>query len=67
MHEFEKGGCGIVQYDYEFDASDEYMPGGEPPGPSWLRNLLGQDFLSHVRYVALYYDVADAAWTNLKE
>ena len=64
--EIEKGGCGIVQYDYEFDASDEYMPGGEPPGPSWLRNLLGDDFLSHVRHVGRGPG-SDATWAHFKE
>jgi hypothetical protein len=41
---------GHVQYEYQT------MPGGppqQPPGPEWLRSLLGEDFFSEVAFVAL--------------
>ena len=43
---------GLVFYDYESDANGNSLPvTTEPPGPSWLRNLLGVDFLSDVRHI----------------
>jgi len=42
---------GRVTYDYEFDASGHYIPHPEPPGPAWLRKLLGDDFFTDVRSV----------------
>jgi hypothetical protein len=41
---------GYVQYEYQS------MPGGpprQPPGPEWLRSLLGEDFFNEVDFVAL--------------
>jgi len=39
---------GRVLYDCEYDADDRYMPQAEPPGPAWLRGLLGIDFFADV-------------------
>ena len=35
---------GGFRYDYEFDASKNYLPKAQPPGPAWLRSLLEDDF-----------------------
>ncbi len=67
---------GLARYGYQLDGNGGYLPGTpEPPGPPWLRNLVGVDFLSDVR--GLYYAaVTDAGLarlvhlkglTNLKE
>ncbi|NQU24226.1 MAG: hypothetical protein HQ567_23335 [Candidatus Nealsonbacteria bacterium] len=59
-------GEGSVFYDYEFDANGNFLPGTpEPPGPPWLRNLLGVDFLSDVAGIG-YLDATDADLTRLK-
>jgi Leucine rich repeat len=45
---------GFVGYDYETN-SDGFMRirGVKPPGPEWLRRLLGDDFFNNVVYVNL--------------
>ncbi|MGO8691979.1 MAG: hypothetical protein ACLQLG_20350 [Thermoguttaceae bacterium] len=53
----EKAG-GSVYYDYEFDPSDDWIPGATPPGPPWLRKLLGGD---------LYADVTRVSFVNSDE
>ena len=43
---------GIVMYEYQT------MPGApppQPPGPAWLRSLLGENFFSEVDFVALQH------------
>ena len=35
-------------YDYEFDASGNYLPNARPPAPVWLQSLLGDDFFGQV-------------------
>jgi Leucine-rich repeat (LRR) protein len=47
---------GSVAYDYEIDASGNFLRGPEapeltPPGPKHLRNLIGDDFYSDVVFV----------------
>jgi hypothetical protein len=44
---------GIVCYDYEPGPSYGYQQPAIPPGPTWLRNLLGVDFLAHADQVWL--------------
>jgi hypothetical protein len=39
---------GIVRYDYAVDTSGHWSPRAVPPGPGWLRNLLGEDFFTTV-------------------
>jgi Leucine rich repeat len=41
---------GGVSYDYEF-ASGKLIPGGDAPGPGWLRQLLGENFFAEVQSV----------------
>ena len=43
-----KTDAGSVFYDYQVDPSGSLTTGAEPPGPSWLRRLLGDDFFSTV-------------------
>ncbi|MGO8691915.1 MAG: hypothetical protein ACLQLG_20025 [Thermoguttaceae bacterium] len=47
---FEKGGRHIL-YDYQFDLSGKWVRGAAPPGPHWLRELLGDGLLVNVRCV----------------
>jgi hypothetical protein len=43
----EKSG-GRVKYDYQFDRSGNKPQNAKPPGPAWLRKLLGDDFFAYV-------------------
>jgi hypothetical protein len=38
----------VVWFDYQFDASGREIPEAEPPGPFWLRRILGDDFFTNV-------------------
>jgi hypothetical protein len=58
---------GEVEYDYQLDGSGRLNLDAEPPGPAWLRNLLGDDFFTHV--VCVYLDgspITDAGLEHLK-
>jgi hypothetical protein len=44
---------GRVTYDYDFDASGNRVLNPKPPGPAWLRKLLGDDFFANVTCVGL--------------
>jgi hypothetical protein len=44
---------GSVSYDYEYDSIGNWIPTTEPPGPSWLRKVLGDDFFVNV--VIVYF------------
>ncbi len=57
---------GYVVYYYQFDANGFFLPWpAEPPGPAWLQNLLGVDFLSYVRDLR-YEQATNAELKNLK-
>ncbi len=43
---------GIVSYDYQFDASGNDIQGAVPPGPAWLRKLLGDDLFTSATEVS---------------
>jgi Leucine-rich repeat (LRR) protein len=43
-----KNDSGSLFYDYELDAYGNGITGAEPPGPAWLRRLLGDDFFTTV-------------------
>jgi hypothetical protein len=46
-----QGGC--VEYDYEWGQPiSKYVPPRTPPGPEWLRNLIGIDYLATVVFVS---------------
>lgn len=46
---------GTLFYDYEFDGGP-LRNNPQPPGPQWLRELLGIDFLDDVVFVSLHND-----------
>ena len=49
----EKAG-GTVGYDYEIDENGWLFPGyRSPPGPTWLRNLIGIDYFATIGAVCL--------------
>jgi hypothetical protein len=39
---------GVVHYDYQRDSSGNRIPDAEPPGPKWLRTLIGDDYFCKV-------------------
>lgn len=59
-------GGGQVVYDYERDPADarKSIPNPEPPGPAWLRDLVGEDWFSDVIVVRLF-DVDDESLGQL--
>jgi hypothetical protein len=44
---------GVVYYDYEVDAIGEQLEAPTPPGPAWVRNHLGVDYVAAVARVNL--------------
>lgn len=53
-------------YDHQFDANGTCLPGPpEPPGPPWLRNLLGLNFLADLR-IFISLEATDAELRDLK-
>ncbi|MCH7725471.1 MAG: hypothetical protein IH991_03155 [Planctomycetes bacterium] len=43
---------GKVYYDFQWDeVKESSIDDAEPPGPDWLRNLIGVDYFSDVAYV----------------
>lgn len=45
---------GLVTYDFHYSIGSGYFVGEqEPPAPTWLRELVGNDFLSEVHVVSL--------------
>ncbi|HEV3418624.1 MAG TPA: hypothetical protein VG056_17510 [Pirellulales bacterium] len=49
---------GSVWYDYEVDASGSIVAGAEPPGPNWLRKMLGDDAFTNVVKADVTTDVS---------
>lgn len=45
---------GTVIYDYQWSPSKEWLPNAVPPGPKWLRQLLGDKFRANVVEVQLF-------------
>ena len=61
----ELGRLGVyVQYDYQVRKSGNPLPGARPPGPAWLRSLLGEDFLATVVYVSCPHRSPMPAWSE---
>lgn len=58
---------GYVRYGYQYDAAGNLDNNAEPPGPAWLRNSLGIDYLSRVTEVQLIGNsLADTDLQNLE-
>ena len=47
---------GAVGYDYQIGASGSMIKGAQPPGPPWLRKLLGDDFFGNVVSAVVHDD-----------
>ncbi len=66
VEEIEKFG-GWARYDYEVQQSNRPLPSAGPPGPAWLRNLLGEHFFATVVDVHLAgTQITDASLERLK-
>ena len=59
---------GLVWYDYQFDAQEiPDTQDAEPPGPKWLRRLLGDDFFMTVTKLDLMQtEIGDAGLKQLE-
>jgi len=65
LEEIRQWGGGYA-YDYHFDSLGNRILPPKWPGPAWLRNLVGEDFLADVVYVGFYGPgVTDAATRSL--
>jgi len=42
---------GRIQFDYERDANGQRIPDAQPPGPKWLRKVLGDDYFRKVIFI----------------
>ncbi len=50
---------GKVYYDFEWDIEGSRITGSQPPGPDWLRELIGIDYFADVVIVEFYSEVKD--------
>ena len=58
---------GAIGYDYQSDSSMRPIPYANPPGPAWMRNLLGDDWFDSVSAVLIVgSQVTDIDLENLK-
>ncbi len=64
--EIEKAG-GIFSYDWQFDANNIPRQYPEPPGPEWLRKLLGDDFFGTVVGLEILYNEITTQIAGLTE
>jgi hypothetical protein len=46
-----RSSMGEIQYDWQADANGAALPNAQPPGPAWLRGLLGADLFASVTAV----------------
>ncbi len=44
---------GKVEYEYQRDSAGNHVWNAVPPGPAWLRNVLGIDFFCNATFVFL--------------
>jgi hypothetical protein len=49
---------GGVRFDFEIDQSGNPLPKASPPGPTWVRYLMGDDFCSNVVEAEVQADTA---------
>ena len=47
------GGAGAVFYSYQFDGDNQRIIEAAPPGPAWLRDIVGIDFMADIVGVEL--------------
>ena len=47
-------GGGAFGYHHEMDEAGQHIPDAEPPGPLWLRRLIGDHAFLRIRYVGTY-------------
>ena len=58
---------GLVTYEYQYDSSDTFSATAKPPGPEWLRELVGEEYFVSVTFVGLQNtQVTDACLEHLK-
>ena len=50
---------GLVRYDWEHDEAGKYQSDAAPPGPDWLRNVIGSEFFQDVVYAQLSFTDAN--------
>ena len=48
-----------VAYDFEYDKNGSSIDDGRPPGPQWLRDVLGDDYLGNVVFADFQYYPVD--------
>jgi hypothetical protein len=59
---------GRISYDYEWDSGSGYrITGAKPPGPTWLRKVLGDDFFCTVDFVDIHEVCLDPGMEHLKK
>jgi Leucine-rich repeat (LRR) protein len=59
---------GVVTFDYEEDSNGKLIDPPTPPGPAWLRDLLGDGFFANVTKVhGLAANFPDEATVHLQE
>jgi len=49
---YENGG--VIYHDFLFDAKGKYIFNAQPPGPDWLRNIIGIDYFCNVEEVSFF-------------
>lgn len=64
-----RGGIVLIGYDYEYDITRKYkgFGVGKPNAPRWLRQILGEEFFSHVVNVTTDPLEGASVFTNLKD
>ncbi len=56
---------GSVAYDWEW-TNEKSIPGGEPPAPRWLVDLIGADYFGHVASVSLSQTGSGATYAQVE-
>ena len=63
----ESGGWARVEYDYQRDEAGNWIQNAEPPGPEWLRKVLGDEFFTNVVGVSLSGNETDPGLNWLED
>ena len=63
-----RGSYGLVEYVWQLDANGNGLPNAQPPGPKWLRQVLGDDFFGDIAVARLNpyssHETGNAAFTD---